>query len=75
MNKEELQVGDLVTLTREDNLGLYARCGNVGLLVALFDKFHGGRVVRVYWFRLGRVKLEWLSYLTKLNSTQEKENE
>ena len=62
MNKDKLQIGDLVTLTREHRVGR----GVVGLVVATVA--WDARVVRVYWFKLRRAEPEWLSYLTKLEA-------
>tara|TARA_Y100001973_G_C5165126_1_gene315677 strand:+ start:35 stop:253 length:219 start_codon:yes stop_codon:yes gene_type:complete len=72
MNKDKLQVGDLVIHPGMDyrQIALYHR--GVGLVIDV-----GGAKdwCRVYWFRSGK-SFRYLSWnLDKLSPTQEKENE
>jgi hypothetical protein len=68
MNKDKLQIGDLVTDTVS---GLHPHHG-LGLVVKTDDRPEysdtGSRVAKVYWFKLGQVQLVWLHYLTKLEA-------
>ena len=69
MNKDKIQVGDLVTPWPRGRL-----TEGIGLVVSLSTI----RTVKVYWFKSRRVQRVWLTYLDKiklLSPTQEKENE
>ena len=68
MNKDKIQVGDLVLYLAD-----FRWRKGVGLVVAPYAGEQGGW--KIYWFKYGRVYLSNEHYLTKLSPTQEKENE
>jgi hypothetical protein len=82
MNKDKLEVGDLVTYTTDPlAFSEFGEHYGIGLAVGNIpagrndDSFSTPAVLQIYWFKLGYVLDEWSTSLVKLCPTQEKENE
>lgn len=63
MNKEDLQVGELVVHHRP-------RAFEKGIGLVIKTRFRD--ITRIYWFKTGKSWECWSSELIKLSSTQEK---
>ncbi len=73
MNKDKIEVGDLVTHIAGQGPRLDARAPDEGLGLVI-DKIDE-RLSRVYWFKSGTVLRYARWRLTKLSPTQEEQNE
>jgi hypothetical protein len=73
MNKEELQIGDLVISTTAVPVPYYLR--NVGLVIDDEASRKPSLRYRVYWFKTGLTFRYPSKRLTKLSPTQEEQNE
>ena len=82
MNKDKIQIGDLVTKDayldgsprRSVRFGGWNHHG-IGLAVDIRRPDLEEYALQVYWFKLGEARVEWSVSLTKLSPTQEEQNE